>query len=177
MRCETWFVAPSARVEARDLGIYVRNNEVADFRDREAEADLDIGRNLGNWGEIRAGFHRTNGAARVRYGDPDLVIPTYNNGELFFKFSYDQLDNVHFPRGGETFSVQWDANRTNLGADIASDQLRADWLMARSRGRNTLLLWTSAGSTLDGQPEPDGAAGFLFVGAVFSTCRASRLSP
>ncbi|HLZ97988.1 MAG TPA: patatin-like phospholipase family protein, partial [Steroidobacteraceae bacterium] len=57
----TWFVAPSARIEVRDLPIYVRNIEVADFRDREAEADLDIGRNLGNWGEIRTGLHRTNG--------------------------------------------------------------------------------------------------------------------
>src|ERR1700716_3753344 len=33
----TWFVAPSARIEARDLAIYAKNIEVADFRDREAE--------------------------------------------------------------------------------------------------------------------------------------------
>src|SRR5277367_2885198 len=30
----TWFVAPSARVESRDLGIYENNVEVANFRDR-----------------------------------------------------------------------------------------------------------------------------------------------
>ena len=94
----TWFVAPSARVEARDLPIYTKNLEVADFRDREAEADIDVGRELGNWGEIRAGLHRTNGATRVRFGDPTLVEQQYNKGEYFFKFSYDRLDNVHFPR-------------------------------------------------------------------------------
>ena len=120
----TWFVAPSARIEVRDLAIYTNNYEVADFRDREAEADLDIGRNLGNWGEIRAGFHRTNGETHDRYGDPDLVEEQYNLGEYFFKFSYDRLDNVHFPREGQTFTLQWDANRTNLGADIASDKSR-----------------------------------------------------
>ena len=38
-----------------------------------------------------------------RWGNPDLVEPQYNNGEYFFKFSYDQLDNVHFPREGQTF--------------------------------------------------------------------------
>ena len=134
----TWFVAPSARIEVRDLPIYVNNLEVADFRDREAEADLDFGRTLGNWGEIRMGYHRINGLTYDRYGNPDLVTPQYNNGEYFFKFSYDQLDNVHFPRGGQTFSLQWDANRTNLGADIATDRVTADWLMASSRGRNTL---------------------------------------
>ena len=49
-----WFVAPSARIEARDLPIFVNNLQVADFRDREVEGDLDFGRNLGNWGEIRS---------------------------------------------------------------------------------------------------------------------------
>jgi NTE family protein len=164
----TWFVAPSARVEARDLPIYVNNSQVADFRDREAEADIDFGRDLGNWGEIRAGLHRTNGATRVRYGDPGLVEAQYNNGEYFFKFSYDRLDNVHFPRDGQTFSLQWDANRTDLGADIASDKVKADWLMARSAGRNTVLLWTSAGTTLDGRFPSNALPQFYSLGGFFN---------
>ena len=163
-----WFAAPSVRIEARDLPIYTKNLEVADFRDREAEADIDIGRNLGNWGEIRAGLHRTNGATRVRFGNGALVEPQYNNGEYFFKFSYDRLDNIHFPRDGQTFSLQWDANRTNLGADTASDRVGADWLMARSRGRNTLLLWTSVGSTLDGDFKPTNLPEFYSLGGFFN---------
>jgi NTE family protein len=164
----TWFVAPSARVEARDLPIYIKNLQVADFRDREAEVDLDIGRNLGNWGEIRAGLHRINGLTHARFGDPSLVEQQYNNGELFFKFSYDRLDNVHFPRDGQTFSLQWDANRTDLGADIASDKVQADWLMARSSGRNTLLLWTSAGSSLDGDYRSTALPEFYSLGGFFN---------
>jgi len=101
-------------------------------------------------------------------GDPDLVESQYNLGEYFFKFSYDRLDNVHFPREGQTFSMQWNANRTNLGADIASDQVQADWLMARSRGRNTILLWTSAGSTLDGNFKPNALPEFYSLGGFFN---------
>jgi NTE family protein len=172
----TWFVAPSARIEVRDLPIYLNNLEVADFRDREAEADLDFGRTLGNWGEIRAGYHRINGLTYDRYGNPDLVTPQYNNGEYFFRFSYDQLDNVHFPRGGQTFSLQWDANRTNLGADIASDRVTADWLMASSRGRNTLLLWTSAGATLDGRLKPSDVQDFYSLGGFFNLSGLAPLS-
>jgi NTE family protein len=164
----TWFVAPSARIEVRDLPIYVRNIEVADFRDREAEADLDVGRNLSNWGEIRTGLHRTNGLTRLRYGDPRLVEQQYNKGEFFFKFSYDQLDNVHFPRGGETFTFQWDADRTDLGSDVARDRVTADWLVARSRGRNTLLWWTSAGTTLDGNVKPTALPEFYSLGGFFN---------
>jgi predicted acylesterase/phospholipase RssA len=164
----TWFVAPSARIEVRDLPIYVNNFEVADFRDREAEADFDIGRTLGDWGEIRAGYHRTNGETHDRYGDPGLVEPTYNIGEYFFKFSYDQLDNIHFPREGQSFTLQWDANRVNLGGDVAFDKITADWLMARSSGRNTILLWTSAGTTLDGNLKPTDLPEFYSLGGLFS---------
>jgi NTE family protein len=164
----TWFIAPSARIEARDLQIFDRNVQVADFRDREAEVDFDVGRNLGNWGEIRAGFHRTNGATRVRFGDPSLVESAYNNGELFFKFSYDKLDNVHFPRDGQSFTFQWDANRTDLGSDFASDKIQADWLMARSSGRNTVLLWASAGSTVDGNIKPTALPDFFSLGGFFN---------
>jgi NTE family protein len=163
-----WFVAPSARVEGRDLPIYTNNLEIADFRDREVEGDIDFGRNLGNWGEIRVGYHRINGETYDRYGNPDLVTPDYNNGEYFFKFTYDRLDNVHFPREGQTFSLQWDANRTNLGSNFAFDKVTADWLFATSRGRNTLLLWTSAGTTLDGDFKPTDVQDFYSLGGFFN---------
>jgi NTE family protein len=164
----TWFVAPSLRVEARDLQLYSRDTEIADYRDREAEAAFDIGRTLGNWGEIRAGFHRTNGATRVRLGDPNLVEQQYNDGELFVKFSYDRLDNLHFPREGQQFTFQWDANRTDLGADTASDKVQADWLVAGSIGRNTLLFWTSAGSVVGGRIKPTALPDQFSLGGFFN---------
>jgi NTE family protein len=164
----TWFVAPSARVESRDLPIYTGNVETSDFRDREAEADLDFGRNLGDWGEIRVGLHRLNGATRYRFGDPDLVEGNYNEGEYFFKFSVDLLDNVHFPRDGQTFSLQWDADRHDLGSDFAADRVKADYLWAHSTGRNTILWWTSAGTTLDGDIKPTLLPEFYSLGGFFN---------
>ena len=169
MRCANWFVAPAVRVEARDLPIYLNNSRIADFRDREVEGDLDFGRNLGNWGEIRVGLHRINGLTYDRFGNPDLVDPQYNNGEYFFKFSYDQLDNVHFPREGQTFTVQWDANRTNLGADIGLRSRLGRLAGGGARaGRNTLLLWTSAGATLDGKLKPTDVQDFYSLGGFFN---------
>jgi NTE family protein len=164
----TWFVAPSVRVESRDLPIYTGNVETSDFRDREAEGDLDFGRNLGDWGEVRVGLHRINGATRYRFGDPDLVEGNYNEGEYFVKFSVDLLDNVHFPREGQTFSLQWDAARNNLGSDFASDRVKADYLWAHSTGRNTLLWWTSAGTTLDGDIKPTLLPQFYSLGGFFN---------
>ncbi|MDE2305267.1 MAG: patatin-like phospholipase family protein [Gammaproteobacteria bacterium] len=159
-----WFVAPSARVEMRDLRVYARDVEIADFREREAEADFDVGRELGNWGEVRLGVHRVNGNSRARFGDPTLVDRNFNNGELFFKFSYDRLDSVDFPRSGQTSSLQWDAYRSDLGSDLAADRLSANWLMARSRGRDTLMLWTSAGTTLRNTIKPTSLQDFFTLG-------------
>jgi len=164
----TWFIAPSVRVEARDLQLYNKDVEIADYRDREVEGDFDIGRTLGNWGEIRAGLHRTNGLTRVRLGDPNLVEQQYNDGELFVKFSYDRLDNLHFPREGQQFTFQWDANRTDLGADSASDKVQADWLMASSRGRNTLLFWASAGSVVGGSIKATAVPDLFSLGGFFN---------
>jgi NTE family protein len=164
----TWFVAPSLRVEARDLQLYTKDVEIADYRDREVEADFDIGRTLGNWGEIRAGFHRINGATHLRLGDPNLVEQEYNDGELFVKFSYDRLDNLHFPREGQQFTFQWDANRTDLGADTASDKVQADYLIANSIGRNTLLFWTSAGSVVAGNIKATAVPDLFSLGGFFN---------
>jgi NTE family protein len=172
----TWFVAPSARVEARDLAIYANNLQIADFRDREVEADLDIGRTIGNWGEFRVGYHRINGLEYDRWGNPALVTPQYNNGELFFKFSYDRLDNVHFPREGQTFTLQWDANRMNLGGDANFDRVTADWLMAGSRGRNTLLLWVSGGTTFHNTLTPTDVQDFYSLGGFFNLSGLAPLS-
>jgi len=159
-----WFVAPSARVGSNDVYIYKKDDEIADFRMRQAEADIDFGREFGNWGEVRFGFHRENGESHVRLGSPDLLDPQFNNGEYFFKFSYDRLDSVDFPRDGQSFSMQWDANRTNLGSDVSWDRVTADWLMARSSGRNTVLLWTSAGTKLDGKLPETALQDFYSLG-------------
>ncbi len=172
----TWFVAPSARIEDRDLPIYSGDHEIADFRSREVEGDFDVGRELGNWGELRVGLHRTTGLIRNRYGSPNLVVTQFNNGELFTKFSYDRLDNVQFPRSGQTFTLQWDANRTNLGADVAFDKVSADYLAALSRGRNTVLLWASAGSTVDGRIKTTDVQDFYSLGGFFNLSGLAPLS-
>ncbi len=143
-----WFLAPSIRAEVRSLPIYQNELRVAEYRVRNSQVDLDFGRDLGNWGEIRSGVHVGGGAARVRLGDPALPVERFQSGEVFFKFSYDRLDNLDFPRQGQTFSVQWNGQRTGLGADIRADRLQADWLIAGSRGRNSLVSWTSFGTTL-----------------------------
>jgi len=129
------------------LGLRDSGRLVGSRLDIKAEADLDVGRNLGNWGEIRAGLHRTNGLTRARFGDPKLVEHQYNNGEYFFKFSYDRLENlvdtyrrlanagidpVWCINHGPTTSLYYedpDGNRIELQVDnFATNEDLLDWL-------------------------------------------------
>ena len=147
-----WFVMPLARFDVRNVPLLEGERRIAEFRVRSFESGLDVGRELGNWGEVRVGVRRQTGQSRVRIGDP-LPAVDFDSRSYFARFSYDKLDDVNFPRKGQSFSMEWRGERTGLGSGRSADLVTADWLLARSRGRNTAVFWASSGTNLD----PDDA--------------------
>lgn len=145
-----WFLMPQASFELRNVPL-VRNAErVAEYRLRTSEYGLDIGRELSNWGEVRAGVRQATGRARLRVGDPALATTDkFDVREYFGRFSYDTLDDRNFPRRGQYLVTEWRGERTGLGSDRNADVVTVDWLSAQSRGRDTVALWTSFGTHID----------------------------
>jgi len=145
-----WFVAPHAQFQIRTLPIAdEREHILAEYRVRSTDYGLDLGRELGNYGEVRIGGGRTLGEARVRVGDPLLPASNFDTHNFFAEYRYDSVDDVNFPRHGAQFSLGWTGEREgNSGAETA-DLLSYDWLYAHSWGRNTGIFWTSAGTRLD----------------------------
>ncbi|NBU25112.1 MAG: hypothetical protein EBS39_05760, partial [Gammaproteobacteria bacterium] len=144
-----WFVAPQARFELRNVPLVVDGARVADYRLRSTEYGIDIGRELGNWGEVRAGLRRATGHSRLRLGDPASPAgERFDVREYFARFSYDTLDSRNFPRHGESFVAEWRGERSGLGSTGVADLVTADWLLARSTGRHTAVLWTTFGTNL-----------------------------
>ena len=151
-----YFIAPQMAFEIRNVPLIEGETRIAEFRVRKAEFGLAFGRELGTWGEVRAGLRRGEGRSRVRIGDPTLPEQEFDTGEFFARFAYDKLDNVNFPRDGAQFTLQWDAARQGLGDDQSSDVLSMDWLIAETFGRrDTLVFWTSAGSTVSEAATPE----------------------
>ncbi len=144
-----WFVTPLARFEARNVPLLDANRRLAEFRVRSFESGLDLGRELGNWGEARIGVRRQTGESRVRVGDPGLPSSDFDVRGYFARFSYDRLDDVNFPRAGQSLSMEWRGERLGLGSGQSADLVTADWLLARSSGRNTVVFWASGGTNLD----------------------------
>lgn len=144
-----WFVAPQARFELRNVPLIEDGARVADYRLRSTEYGIDVGREFGNWGEVRAGLRRATGHSRLRLGDP--VLPAgerFDVREYFARFSYDTLDSRNFPRHGESFIAEWRGERSGLGSTGEADLVTADWLLARSTGRHTAVLWTTFGTNI-----------------------------
>lgn len=146
-----FFIAPHLDFQVRSVQVRDDNESIAEFRVRSFEAGLEVGREFGNWGELRAGVRRGSGKSRVRIGAPDLPESEFNTGQYFVRMAYDKLNNVNFPRRGQSMTLQWIAGREGLGDDNSSDRIDFDWLFARSRGRHTLIFWTTAGTTLDNE--------------------------
>lgn len=159
-----YFIAPKFEFDLRNLQLRDSAGEITEYRERSYEAGLDVGREISNWGEVRAGVRRGTQKRRVRIGDPAIAPQEFDRGGYFFRFSYDKLDSIYFPRRGQQFEVEWTAEREDLGASQSGDTIEANWLVARSRGRHTLIFSTDFGTTLDDTPTPQNLftlGGFL----------------
>ena len=84
----------------------------------------------------------------------------------------DRLDDVYFPRHGELFTLQWNGPRETLGADADSDRVSAEASLARSFGRNTVVLSAAGGANVSGSA--DNVQDFYTLGGLFNL---SGLSP
>jgi NTE family protein len=159
-----WFIDPHGRIAAANIpwfGIQTNNStkvdqtEIAQYRLHTYEYGVDFGKQFGNWGEIRAGIQREEGHSRLEIGDPrDPTLQNQPNQDFgvrdyFVRFSYDRLDDVNFPHSGQQAKLQWDANRNVTGVDQVTNQVTFSYVGALSFGRNTAVLSSNAGVTLE----------------------------
>ncbi len=152
----TYFIVPHLEYSATNVPL-INNAEVetANFRLRDFTYGLDLGRQLGNWGEARVGLLHDEGTSYVRIGDPDLPTTHFRDYGFFVRFSYDQLDDVDFPHSGELATVQWNSEQSwvkeegVVGSENPLNQVTLSWLGAATFGRETAVLWTTGGTTLN----------------------------
>jgi NTE family protein len=145
-----WFLAPHGEFEIRTLPILDGDEHLlAEYRVRSTDYGIDLGRELGNYAEVRIGSGRTLGEARVRIGDPALPSTSFDTHNFFAELRYDTVNDVNFPKRGLTAELSWRGEREGNGASESADLLRFDQLWAHSWGRNTAILWTTAGTRLD----------------------------
>ncbi|MEY4762677.1 MAG: hypothetical protein RLZZ200_2533 [Pseudomonadota bacterium] len=144
-----WFASPHVLFQIRNLPQIVDEEQVGMLRVRSARYGFDVGREIGNTGEFRMGVEREVGSSRVRLGDTTLPREEFRTREYFSRYTYDSFDSAAFPRNGDAFRLEWRGVLRDQSPDRISDSVKLDLRFARSFGRNTAILWASAGTLIE----------------------------
>ena len=144
------FVSVSGFAGQNNVSAFVVDDALARFRLTEFNLGLDVGAELGNWGEVRAGLYRSEGEIRRKIGDPAIPNSDFASGGARLLFRADTFDSAWFPRAGVRGRVAWTLSRPGLGADLDYDTLSVGVTSVFSRGRTSLALGLDYGTTLRG---------------------------
>lgn len=137
-----YFIAPQISYDERNVNLFrsLGKGEIsAQYRIKQAMAGLDLGREFGNWGELRMGMRRGYGTTRINIGAPDLDSGSFNIGGLYSAASYNTLDNFNFPLKGTTADIAVLATLEELGSDQKANTLTLDWLTAKTWDKFTVI--------------------------------------
>lgn len=136
----SYFINPQIELRQRNVNIFDNNsNIVAQYLVRYLAGGLGVGRQFGNWGEIRLGVWRAYGTYRVNIGDPSLVSDSFNRGGLNAMFSYNTLDNFDFPSRGARIDTVLESNLEALGSDTKGNSLTLGMQMVKTWGAYTII--------------------------------------
>lgn len=144
-----YFVAPYIHAQSQNVEAILDNDPIAEYRLERYGFGLNVGRQIGNSGEIRLGVGEAWGKADVRIGERDLPSTSFNEGFYDIKYSFDSLDNVYFPHTGEDIGLSVRQFSPALGSDDSYRQWEFNLDKALSYGPNTWILGGRYGRTLD----------------------------
>ena len=146
-----FFVAPRGEIERRTFDVFEGSQRIARYNIRSAEAAIDVGADLGRYGEARIGVLSGALRATLETGPESLEPPgRVQQGAVTARFVYDQLDNANFPHFGNAASVHLFSSNKVLGADDTYTKWDANWIGAYSFGPHTLQGAVKVGGALSG---------------------------
>jgi len=159
------FVEPLVFYSRRNVNIFDEQGKVLGAtRVKEGGIVLSGGLEVGDWGELRAGWRRVFGENDTRFGDPAIPAGNFDDGSLFVRASVDEIDDFYFPSRGVDGFLEYRRSRSDYGADDAFEQVLFHGRVAASRGPASVRLTADYMSTPSGKAPPQNLfrAGGLF---------------
>ena len=147
-----FFVAPSAEFERQTLDLFRGDDRLARYDLSLGRVNLDVGADLGKYGEARIGYVAGIARASLDTGPPEFEPASgrVRIGALTARLIVDQLDSANFPRAGGAGSVQVLAARETLGAQADFTRWEADGVFSWSVGRHSFQPGFKVGSKIGG---------------------------
>lgn len=144
-----YFVNPALYYRTLNSYKYINDNREAQYRTGRYGMNLAGGRELGVWGEVRLGYDLSAGNTEVHIGDPYEADRDFTNAELFARLSLDTLNEIPFPSSGSYGTLEFATSQEAFGSDSVYNQIKANWLSAKTWERYTLIGAALFDTTLD----------------------------
>ena len=150
-----WFVAPRFELERRTVDLFSGTHRIARYDIKTVDGALDVGSELGRYGEARIGLLAGRGSASLDTGPQSLEPPgSVQRGAMTARLVIDRLDSANFPRSGYAATAQLFASLPGLGADDRYTKWDVQGGVSWSYGRHTVNLAARAGGALGNDPLP-----------------------
>jgi NTE family protein len=133
-----YFLAPRIVLEKTNLNAFVSQESVAEYRIGNSGIGLDLGRELGLWGELRLGAFVGRGNAKVKVGGPDLPESSFDIGGFLASFQVDTRDNAQIPLRGARVNVAYFLSEPGIGADSRFNLMESEFSKVWTWGRHSL---------------------------------------
>lgn len=160
-----WFVNPRLSYQRSTPGLFDAGHQIAQYRSEETEISLGVGRQLGNWGELRLTLARGFADQEVRIGDPTLGQGSGNVTSFRLEFGYDTIDRFAIPRDGSFVRAIWLGLREGFGSDVTADIGQLVVLKPQTWGKSTVLHWWDLSSVSQAGDTPVNA---FSIGGLFN---------
>jgi NTE family protein len=132
------FSAAYGQVGQYTRPVFVNDDRIAEYLARETRFGLDVGANLGTWGEARIGPLYRDVRSEVETGPPVLPEIKANASGVRMRVFGDRLDGPWFPRSGHRAALTAFSTASALGADESYQRYEGLFTAAGSIGSHTL---------------------------------------
>ena len=169
-----FFIAPSFDYQNYPVDLY-RNfsdeNALAKYRIKDVNATMDLGLQLGEYGETRFGYMKGKTKSSLETGNPELPDQEASNGAYKVALRFDQLDSPFFPTKGSLITAKYLYGREKLGDDENYESVDTLIVKPFSYDRHTIILRGRWATNFD---STDMLGRGFFLGGLFNL---SGLSP
>jgi NTE family protein len=117
---QRWFVRPYVSAQSRKANLYFDGERLAEYRVPDYRVGLDVGLNLGIYGQAKVGWQERKEEAHLEVGSPVLPDVKSRLGAFTASLAIDQYNYAFFPTRGYKVDVDFlDARRVEEGPSYA----------------------------------------------------------
>ena len=142
-----FFIAPTVNFEDNEQGLYDGSEKFATYEIKTSQAGLDLGMQVGRYGEVRVGGIGGQQSADRKEGSPDVPVADDTVNGATASIAVDRRDRAIFARTGYLLRIEGLHATEDLGSDVDYDKaaLRASFL--HSIKEHTLVAGVDGGTS------------------------------